>query len=125
MAQEQVQRKVLRKKESARGLFQNCNLLILLCLHNLSRPVTTQKILCYMPTGHTKGWAELNKHLIDLENDGMISKVPLIEPNYWFIDEGGKTFVRNILQNEDTKHTLKICGINLKEIDFYNNHVTF
>lgn len=126
MALEQVQRKFLRRNESARGLFQNCNLLILLCLNYIEikcpRGVTANEICDHMPPGHTKGWKEVNKVCIDLEKQGMIRKAPHIKPNYWFIDEAGKTFVRDILQNEDTKYTLKICGINLKQIDSYNNH---
>lgn len=118
MALEQVQRKVLRKEESARGLFQNCNLLILLCLYNIEincpRGFTANEICDQMPPGHTKTWGEINRVCIDLEKQGMIRKAPHIKPYYWFIDEGGKRFVHNILTDEDTKYKLKICGINLK-----------
>lgn len=126
MAQEQVQRKVLRKKESARGFFLNCNLLILLLLDKIETGVTTQWICDHMPPGHTKNWRDVNNHLIDLEKRGLIRKEisPFIPKySYFSIVEAGKSCVRDILHDKDTKYKLEVFAeIFPTEIDYYNNY---
>ena len=129
MAFEQIQRKVLRNKESARGFSLNCNLLILLLLDKLEskypRGVTTQWICDHMPPDHTKNWRDVNNHLIFLEKHGLIRKEisPFIPKyRYFSIVEAGKRYVRDILHDKDTKYKLEVAEILPTEIDYYNNY---
>ncbi len=119
----------LQKEGKGKHLFQNANLLILICLYKIEIKwplgITTQQICDYMPPGHTKTWREV--HLLDLEKDGKIRMtISPYPPRYSFfsIDEAGKQFVRMILHDDVFRSNLKLSGLNVDEIDFYNEHFT-